>query len=153
MRNESARHAYKRERHMCVWRTNGTNSSSFDDDDTNRRRRRLPLHTHTVSHIYIYTHTTYRVTDEGNNGHINGNPPQQQQDTFTSLFPTCPPTAPSRNTHTTQLILHHITQDDNCQHSYKDPWPPLTHIVNSYTPSSYTHTPLAVPPHSISSTQ
>ena len=133
-----------KEKDICVYgeRTGqtphlSTTTTQIDDDDEF-------LSTHTQSPTYIYIHNTYRVTDEGNNGHINGNTPQQQQDTFTSLFPTCPPTAPSRNTHTTHLILNYITQDDNCQHSYKDPWPPLPHIVTSYTPYSYTHTPLVV---------
>ena len=142
-----------KENDICVWRTNGnvyhtqrnTHYSSSDDDDTTRRRRRIPLSTHTVSHILIYTHT-YRVTDEGNTGHINGKPPQHNR---TLPLPYLPPLhhPPLPPTHT-QLI--YITCDDKCQHSYKDPWLPLPHIVTSFTLYTYAHTPLVRPSLSIS---
>jgi hypothetical protein len=116
------------------------------------RRRRLNstttttttfFSTHTVSHIHIYTHHTYRVTDEGDTTtgiHLNI--------TGHTHFPICRPftTPPSSNTHTTHLILNHITYDDKCQHSYKDPWLPLPHIVTSLTLYTHTHTPLVRPP-------
>ena len=115
-----------------------TTTTQLDDDDDDDL-----FSTHTVSHIHIYTHHTYRVTDEGDTTtgiHLNI--------TGHTHFPICRPftTPPSSNTHTTHLILNHITYDDKCQHSYKDPWLPLPHIVTSLTLYTHTHTPLVRPP-------